>query len=239
MKDKIQIIPTVMPDDYKDLVSKINFVYRHVSRVQIDVMDRKFVPSISWPYSTSHHFEDMMKQDEGLPHWQDLEFSVDLMVINPKEEIPKWIEVGVSEVIIHIESLRSFLNPNNPEALVEDVGWLRELKEGGLVNVCLALNPSTANESLDNYKGLYDSVQFMGIKRIGYQGEDFAEEVLEKISDFKDQYPEISIMVDGGVNEDTIKDLVKAGATRLAVGSAIFNAIDAKEAIKQLVVSSK
>lgn len=227
MKNKIQIIPAVMPQDYDDLVEKIGFVYHHVDSVQIDVMDGKFVPSISWPYSDDSHFENMMKQDEGLPHWEDLDFSVDLMVSNPKEEVQKWIDVGVAEVIIHIESLNG------------DIEFVRELKERDVVSICLAIGVDTPNEELEKYEGLYDSVQFMGIKKVGYQGEPFVDEVLNKLSVFSEQYPSIPIMVDGAVNEETIKILVDAGATRLAVGSAIFNAIDAKGAIRELVESSK
>lgn len=222
MKNKIQIIPTVMPEDYDDLVEKIGFVYHHVDSVQIDVMDGKFVPSISWPYSDNSHFENMMKQDEGLPHWEDLDFSVDLMVSNPQEEVQKWIEVGVAEVIIHIESLNG------------DVEFVRELKKRDVVSICLAIGVDTPNEELEKYKDLYDSVQFMGIAKVGFQGEPFADDVLNKLSVFSEQYPSIPIMVDGAVNEETIKSLLDAGATRLAVGSAIFNAIDAKEAIGEL-----
>jgi len=222
MKNKIQIIPTVMPEDYDDLVEKIGFVYHHVDSVQIDVMDGKFVSSISWPYSDNSHFENMMKQDEGLPHWEDLDFSVDLMVSNPQEEVQKWIDVGVAEVIIHIESLNG------------DVEFVRELKERDVVSICLAIGVDTPNEELEKYEGLYDSVQFMGIKKIGYQGEQFADEVLEKISDFRLQYPDIPVMIDGAVNEETIKSLVEAGATLLAVGSAIFKNSDAKDAIREL-----
>lgn len=265
MKKEIQIIPTVMPNDYDDLIEKIDFVRHAVSFVNIDVMDGKFVPSRSWPYADSSHFNKMMQQEEGLPHWQDLDFSVDLMVADPQTEVPKWIEIGVSEVIIHIESLASFGRPESqrlPEFIsgsrndsdkipapsggrqgenegrhkddAHGVGFIKKLKEEGIVKVTLAINPDTSNKELEKYKGLYDSVQFMGIEKIGYQGQPFVLDVLDKIREFKKQYPDIPIMIDGGVSEDTIKDLYEAGVTKFSAGSAIFEEDDAKEAIKNL-----
>lgn len=228
MKKDIQIIPTVMPDDYEDLVEKIEFVRNAVSFVNIDVMDGKFVTSKSWPYSDKSHFENMMQQEEGLPYWQDLDFSVDLMISNPQEEVPKWIEVGVSEVIIHIETLDQVQGDKG------GVEFIKKLKEDGLVKVVLSLSPDTPNEELNKYEGFYDAVQFMGIHKVGYQGTPFAEEVLTKISDFRNQYPDIPITIDGGVSEETMKDLYKAGATRFASGSYIFESNNAKEAIESL-----
>lgn len=216
-----------MPDDYDDLVQKISFVKDAVDFVNIDVMDGRFVPSVSWPYVDGAHFDAMIAQDEGLPHWEDLDFSVDLMVANPQQEAPKWIELGVSEVALHVETLGG------------DVDFVRTLKEDGIVRVCLSLSPSTPNEELDQYAGFFDCVQFMGIEKIGYQGEPFVEEVLDKIADFKEKYPEVPIMIDGGVSVETIKSLADAGVTRFAVGSAIFKAFDAKEAIEELREAAK
>lgn len=220
---KKEIIPAVMPDSYEDLTDKISRVSKLVDWVQIDVMDGKFVKSKSWPYDKYKYFEEMVEQEEGLPHWEELNFSIDLMVDDPKKEATKWIEAGASRVIIHIESLRP-----------KDEEFLKELKENGTVEVCLALSPKTETSDLDKYKGLYDSVQFMGIQNVGYQGEPFVEEVLDKIKDFHEKNKDIPIGIDGGVSFDNIEDLDSVGVSRFVSGSVLFNSIDMEETLDEM-----
>lgn len=222
-EEKIKIIPAVMPEDFADLEAKLNLVHNLSDWVQIDVMDGKLTPSISWPYGDSSHFEKMRKQDEGLPFWQNLNFEIDLMIINPIEEIPKWIDVGVSRVIVHLKTLKE-----------SDIDFIKKLKEDGLVEVSIAIDIGDNLDLLDKIDGFYDSIQFMGIKRIGFQGEEFQKSVLEKIKDIRNKKPEIPISIDGGVNFDNIKDLVTAGVTRIVSGSLIFESGDVKGTVGEL-----
>jgi ribulose-phosphate 3-epimerase len=224
-KKEIEIIPTVMPEDHDDFVEKINRVYHYVDTIQIDVMDGQFVPSKSWPYKkdTDIYWEKYVNQDEGLPHWDKINFEVDLMVKDQIAEAKKWISAGVSRVICHVEALKE-----------DEYENFLQLKEDFAVEIYLALVPETPSEILDQFLDKIDGVQFMGINKIGYQGQDFAEEVLEKIADLRSKKPDIPIGVDGGVSFDTAKRLVDAGATALASGSTIFNAQNAKDAIEGL-----
>lgn len=244
MKNKIEIIPAVMPNNFQDLTEKIDVVADFVQWIQIDVMDKKFVNSLSWPYGDKSHFEKIQEQEEGLPHWQDVNFSIDLMVLNPEEEAPKWVNAGASEIIIHIESLKSGrhfgekLNssrrPDEKEDLSQDTTFLKELKESSDIEICLALATETPITALDKYEGFYDSVQFMGIDHIGYQGQEFNENVLDKIRDFRSKNPEMPIGIDGGVNFENIEELVEVGATRIVSGSAIFESVDISSTIREM-----
>ena len=63
----------------------------------------------------------------------------------------------------------------------------------------------------------------MGIARIGYQGEQFDERVIDRIKEFKKAYPYSIVSVDGGVNKESAPLLKEAGVDRLVIGSAIFN----------------
>ena len=81
---------------------------------------------------------------------------------------------------------------------------------------------------------LADFIQFMGIKKIGYQGQPFDEEVLKKIKDLRKKYPDITISVDGGVSFDNYKDLAKAGANKLISGSALYESENIKEAWEEM-----
>lgn len=212
-----EIIPAVMPKNYNDLKSLLGRVSKKTDWVQIDVMDGKFTHSVSWPYQNEKgksDFEEIQNGDEGLPYWEDLNFSLDLMISNPYEETEKWINAGASRVILHWSSLR------RSDVNLEE--FILSLKEKN-AEVCLAFLCSDDIESAQYLISKVDSVQFMGIEKIGFQGEPFKEEILYSISDFKEKNPDVTIGVDGSVNSDTVFDLKEAGVTRFVSGSYILN----------------
>jgi ribulose-phosphate 3-epimerase len=79
----------------------------------------------------------------------------------------------------------------------------------------------------------------MGIDNVGFQNQEFNDQVLEKISDLRNLYPDIQISVDGGVSFDNAADLISAGATRLVSGSAVFDSGDITQAIHDLANSGE
>ena len=86
---------------------------------------------------------------------------------------------------------------------------------------------------------IIDFVQFMGIDNVGFQHQEFNDQVLEKISDLRGMYPNIHISVDGGVSFDNASELISAGATRLISGSTIFESDDIAKAIDDLAKSGE
>lgn len=74
----------------------------------------------------------------------------------------------------------------------------------------------------------------MGIERVGFQGQMFDERALEVIKALRQKYPDVDIQVDGGVSLERVASLVRAGATRLIVGSAIFSSDDPQRAYKDI-----
>lgn len=208
---EIEIIPAIMPNDFNDLNEKYSQVKDFVNIAQIDVMDGKFVSSKSWPYNII----------QGLTLDKiDFDFEVDLMVSNPENVVEEWIKAGAKRVIIHIESVKS----------IEDVF----LKIPSYIEIGIAINTTTPNETIYPLIEKIDFVQFMGIEKIGFQGQAFDERVINKISDLRKNFSRIIISVDGGVSLDTAQKLVKAGASRLVSGSAIFESDDIGKIIKQL-----
>jgi ribulose-phosphate 3-epimerase len=222
---KIEIIPTVMPTDHNDFVEKINRVRNFVKTIQIDVMDGKFVPSISWPYnSTSNNdWQKYQDQEMGIPGWEKIDFEIDLMVSNQIEEAKKWIAAGVSRVICHVEALKE-----------DEKEEFFKLRDNFNVELYLALVPETPLEILNPYLDKIDGVQFMGINKIGFQGQAFEPTILENIKKIRSMKPEMDISVDGGVNFETAESLVAAGANKLASGSLIFESDNPKETIDEL-----
>lgn len=242
---KIEIIPTVMPDDYDDFIEKINRVAHFVKTIQIDVMDGKYVPSKSWPYNSSEglqndsDWQNLINQEQGIPHWQDINFEIDLMVSDQIGAARDWISAGVSRVICHANALfdEKFSGFSKEEAVSE---FFKLKKEFG-VELYLALMPDSDLSVLDKFIGdgtnsenKIDGVQFMGINKIGYQGQQFEEKVLEKISILRKSNPDLPISVDGGVNFETAEMLIMAGVSKLSSGSLIFESSDPKETIESL-----
>ena len=103
-----------------------------------------------------------------------------------------------------------------------------------LVSFGLALNIDTDLALLEPHLGEISYVQFMGIARIGRQGQPFDRRVLEKIRSFRSRHPDLPIQVDGGVNRDTARPLLALGVTDLIVGSGIVRASDPAAAFAAL-----
>lgn len=197
-----------------------------VERIQIDVCDGKFVKNISWPFTeyAKPDFEKLGKRDDldvFLPLWENLDYSVDLMVENPEKYIESFLVYGVDEVIIHYRSLQ---NTN------EQFATISQMCEDFDLNLVLAIDVQTDFEKfLDFVKNnslSIKAIQVMGIENIGVQGQDFAEESLEIVEKLKMNFPEKNIYFDGGINDETIEDLKKAGVDIFCVGSYLTKADD-------------
>ncbi|OHA16935.1 MAG: hypothetical protein A3C79_01255 [Candidatus Taylorbacteria bacterium RIFCSPHIGHO2_02_FULL_45_28] len=214
MKTRTEIIPAILPKDFAELEEKIGLVKDVVKTVQIDVCDGQFTPEPSWPYRKHDDFFDkLVREDEGFPGWEKLDFEIDLMVNRPEERIEDWVKAGATRIILHMES-------------TGDVGAaIKALQD--LVEVGLALNIDTPISGIGNPKlgiteGDIQFIQLMGIDQIGFQGQEFDEKVTDKIKEVKKMCHNYPISIDGGVSLDNAKQLMEAGADRLVVGSAIF-----------------
>lgn len=211
-----QITPAILVENYENLKKEL-IKYVNVSQlVQIDMCDGNFVPSVSWPM----HLEDkqsivnILNEEEGLPFWDKLDFEFDLMVREAHKQIDFFIRLGAKQLVFHLEAegdlvlFKEFIE-----------GLDLHLREN--IKIGIAINTTTPIKSLESFISHIDFVQCMGIKKIGFQGQDFDERILDQVSKIRQKYEELEISVDGGVNKDTAKKLIEAGATRLVIGSAL------------------
>ena len=231
----VEIIPAVMPTSFADLEAKTLRVAGVVQSVQIDVMDGRFVTSVDWPYtgkSAQKDFDELVQGHKVLPFAGKLAYEVDLMVSEPERVVADWVAAGIGRVIVHVESSEYIAAARISVRVAAE-------KCGRRVEFGLALNTTTDNAALDPYFNHIDFVQFMGIERIGYQGQPFDERVLGKIRDLRGKYPNVIISVDGGVNFDTAPRLIEAGANRLVSGSVIFESDDVLASIEKLRIVTK
>ncbi|MEX0652029.1 MAG: hypothetical protein WD509_00960 [Candidatus Paceibacterota bacterium] len=230
----IEIIPAIMPDSYDDLVQKARKIVGVVPYAQIDVMDGKFVPSKSWPYNEGggKQFKTMIEKEAVLPFSEEINYEIDLMVADPETVVSDWIALGARRIIIHIESCKKI--PEIISLLKERHLTQEDFTSTAPVEFGLALASGVSPEILTPYIHDIDFVQYMGIKKIGYQGESFDDGVLTQIKNLRQTCPHLIMSVDGGVNFDTAPKLIHAGVSRLVSGSTIFNSIDIREAIFKL-----
>jgi len=217
---RIEIIPAILPKDFSELEEKTSLLQGLVKTVQIDVCDGQFVPNATWPYRKhDDSFDRILKEEEGMPGWERLNFEFDLMINRPEEVVEDWIQAGASRIIIHAES----------KGDVE--GAIKKVAE--IVDVGIALNMETPLDEVRKYLGDIRFVQLMGIDNIGFQGQEFDDKVLERVKELKANDSNLPISVDGGVSLENAPKLIEAGASRLVVGSAIFHSENVFETIQR------
>lgn len=215
---KIEIIPAILPKDFAEVEDKASLVLGSVKTVQIDICDGQFVPNATWPYKKHDlTFDKLLKEEEGLPGWEKLNYEIDLMVNKAEEVVEDWVRVGATRIIVHTE-MKGDLNLA--------IANLKDRAEIGL-----ALNIETAIDVIEPFIDLIQFVQCMGIDHIGFQGQKFDEDVVNKVKEIKSRYPHLLVSVDGGVSLESAPKLIEAGANRLVVGSAIFDSDNAFDAI--------
>lgn len=221
--NKFEIIPAIMPRNFEYLKRNLELVRGAAKVVQLDIMDGKFVKNASWPYGEHdvESFEKIMREEEGMPFWDEIDFELDLMILDADKEFEKLVKLAPKRIVFHIEAfpnLKNFLENLDP--------YYKEHIEFGV-----AINTTTPIETIFPIIPEVKFVQCMGIEKIGYQGNPFDERVFGHIERLRKEFPDITISVDGAVNMETAPELLDAGADRLVIGSAIFESDDVRETI--------
>jgi ribulose-phosphate 3-epimerase len=226
------VVPAILPKSRKDLEEKLSRLtsLSSIEAVQIDVVDGHFAAPATWPYVELNEFAEMVTEGTMLPLYERFRYDIDLMVNDPAPTLGVWISLGASRLTIHAEST------TNLQKILADLKQTYGREPGlteKLLSIGLAIQIETDLALLQPYLKDIEYVQFMGIARIGVQGQPFDARVLSKISEFRNKNPNILIQVDGGVSLDSAPLLLKAGVDRLIIGSALFKASDIEAEIKK------
>lgn len=206
MKREKIIVPAIIAKTQEELGKKINKVKDFVDRVQLDVMDGKFVPNNSLDF------------DFKLPKI-NCHFEAHLMIQNPLQ----WIEknyMKIDTVLAHIETC------NNPKEVIDYVKEKEKL-------IGFVLNPETPLNKISDFINDIDQVLIMTVNP-GFYGSRFLPEMVDKISELRKFSPDLDIEVDGGVTPSTIRLVDNAGANLFVSGSYIVKADNVKQAIGNL-----
>jgi ribulose-phosphate 3-epimerase len=173
-----------------------------IDYIHFDVMDNQFVPR----FGLHPEILQSIKKNTQIP------VDVHLMVNNPENAIPAFIQAGADIIVFHIES--------TPHAH----RLIRQIKSAG-IRAGIAINPATNLDVLDYLLEDIDMVMLMAINP-GILGHKLIPEMMKKISDLNEKlkhHKNIMIAIDGGVSFDSAQEMVKRGASFLVCGtSTIF-----------------
>ncbi len=208
MNSKIK--PAIISPDFSEIAYKIGIVDDFVSWVHLDVMDGKFAPTISL-----HEPQDL-ELLEG-----KVKLEVHLMVEHPEESLLLWTQVA-DRVLVHLES-------------TENLSAILDSLQPHSTKLGIAVLLETPLEKLEPYLPRIDFVQLMSIKKIGSHGESFDTQVLDRIKNLRQIWPNGTIQVDGGINLETGRECLEVGADVLVVGSGIWNAADHTIALEEFL----
>lgn len=224
---KIEIIPAILPHSFADLQEHIDLLQGVAPRVQVDIVDGHYAHGKTWPYKDAATFEKLVNEEHGLPSWDAVDYQFDLMVVDPAQEVMRYVTAGATQLVLHARSATTLAAL---QALVDR----RDEMGTFAVAAGIGLGSRSQPDELEPFESQFDFVQVMGIEHEGKQGQAFDKHALFLIERIRARYPLVPIQVDGGVTQETIPLLVAAGATRLVVGHAIFEASDPSAAYKEL-----
>lgn len=215
----IKIAPSILSADFSCLGDEIKMVDEcGADLIHIDVMDGHFVPNITIGPGVVKSLRRHSKKP----------FDVHLMISNPDDYIAKFAEAGADIITVHAEACTHL---NRTVQLIKGCG-----KKAGI-----ALNPATPLSVLEYVLQDIDMVLLMTVNP-GFGGQSYLKFSTKKVAELNNMMIrnalDIDIEVDGGIDASNINDVTKAGANIIVAGSAVFNAPDRGEAIKQLKLHS-
>lgn len=213
---KTLVAPSILSADFANLGHEIKRAEDGgADWIHVDVMDGHFVPNLTIGAPV---VKSIRKQTK-------LPLDVHLMVTNPDQLLLDFAEAGSDHIIVHVEACTH---------LQRTLSHIRSL--GKLAGV--SLNPATPPETLQYVLNDIDEVLVMSVNP-GFGGQKFLSAVVPKIRILRQMFDaigrkDVHISVDGGINAETAKLVVEAGANVLVAGNSVYRADNIAEAIAGL-----
>ncbi|MDQ2867227.1 MAG: ribulose-phosphate 3-epimerase [Verrucomicrobiota bacterium] len=217
MSDSILVAPSILAADFAHLADEIERVENAgAAWIHCDIMDGHFVDNISFGPA-------VVKSVRALTA---LPLDVHLMIEHADHYVPRFVEAGANSITVHVEA----------EAKHDIAQTLAQIRAAHC-RAGLTLNPATPFAALEPFLADVDLLLIMTVHP-GFGGQSFREDQLEKIRRARawkeKRNASFRIEVDGGINPQTARSCVEAGAEVLVAGTSIFKAPDYATAIREL-----
>ncbi|MCR1850078.1 ribulose-phosphate 3-epimerase [Paraclostridium sordellii] len=210
----IKMAPSILSADFARLLEDVKKVENAgCEYLHIDVMDGHFVPNITLGPAIV----------KSLRNDVNMVFDAHLMIENPDNYIKDFADAGCDIIVVH------------EEACTHLHRTIQNIKSHN-VKAGVALNPATPIENIKYVLKDIDMVLIMTVNP-GFGGQSFIDGMIDKIKELKllidEQGLEVDIQVDGGIKPSNVDKVVKAGASVIVAGSAIFNSDDIDATVKE------
>ena len=213
MTNHVKIAPSILSSNFSKLGEEITTLDNsECDYIHIDVMDGHFVPNLTIGPGVI----------KSIRPYTNKIFDVHLMINPVMNILPSFIEAGSDIITIHHEISDNVFDCLN---LIKK----NNLKAG------ISIKPKTEAKEIIPYLELIDLILVMTVEP-GFGGQKFLPNQLKKISDIKGLISnrDIELEVDGGINYNTAKQVIDAGANVLVSGSTIFSSKNYNESISKL-----
>ena len=212
---KHKIAPSLLAADFLNLQKEVEMINNsEADWLHMDIMDGVFVPNISFGFPVLDAVKPILKKP----------MDVHLMIVEPQKFVKEVAEAGAYMMNVHYEACTP---------LHRTIG---AIKEAGM-KAAVTLNPHTPISLLEDIIQDLDMVLLMSVNP-GFGGQRFIEHSVNKTARLKEMIRakglDTLIEVDGGVNLETGKRLLEAGADVLVAGSFVFSSPDPIRTIKEL-----
>ena len=218
----VSISPSILSANFLDLGADVALIERAgAAYVHVDVMDGHFVPNLTMGLP-------LIKQ---LKRATDMPLDVHLMISNPLEQLPWFLEAGCDMISVHAEAL-------------DEAGLVRAVSiiQGAGAKASVALKPKTPVEQIACVLSQLDMALVMSVEP-GFSGQSYIAGSEAKVAEIAiraaSENPDMLIEVDGGIGLDTVGLVCAAGADVVVCGNAVFAAEDPAQAIAQITEAAE